>query len=44
MINSLDADTYTPRQLSISKDIADRFNLRSRQEVYVELVTGYFAA
>ncbi|GAN09146.1 conserved hypothetical protein [Mucor ambiguus] len=24
-------------QLSISKDIADRFNLRSRQEVYVEL-------
>ncbi|KAL7331578.1 vacuolar membrane-associated protein iml1 [Mucor circinelloides] len=25
-------------QLSISKDIADRFNLRSRQEVYVELI------
>ncbi|CEI96640.1 hypothetical protein RMCBS344292_10797 [Rhizopus microsporus] len=25
-------------QLSISKDLADRFNLRSRQEVYVELV------
>ncbi|KAI7907009.1 uncharacterized protein BX663DRAFT_494494 [Cokeromyces recurvatus] len=27
-------------QLSISKDIADRFNLRSRQEVYVELITN----
>ncbi|CAO3699730.1 unnamed protein product [Rhizopus microsporus] len=25
-------------QLSISKDLADWFNLRSRQEVYVELV------
>ncbi|KAI8986397.1 hypothetical protein BDB01DRAFT_849455 [Pilobolus umbonatus] len=25
-------------QLSVSKDIADRFNLRSRQEVYVELI------
>lgn len=30
--------THTSAKLSISKDIADRFNLRSRQEVYVELV------
>ncbi|KAI9255421.1 hypothetical protein EDC94DRAFT_678447 [Helicostylum pulchrum] len=31
-------------QLSISKDIADRFNLRSRQEVYVELIDPYQVA
>ncbi|KAG2194867.1 hypothetical protein INT47_002661 [Mucor saturninus] len=31
-------------QLSVSKDIADRFNLRSRQEVQVELIDPYQVA